>query len=235
MNCSEFESNLEELVEVRSEMLSDSLATHVRECAACGQRWRDHQLLAAAVRVWRPVVVPQLLAESVLKQLHRDHQPRTASDTRPGTRTGTRWVVVTIAAACLLMLFGFGVSRPTRPTGSGGMAAGRTPESQEVTSSVVAVFQDLKSEYRELAAETSATARDFAIVIPVPSNAAWSDMGLADPTTRPVDTTDSSPDESTGNQRPPGAVTALGRSIGSQISQAMDFLWVAVPDDIPRS
>lgn len=235
MNCSEFESNLEELVEARNETLSDSLATHVRECTACGQRWRDQQLLAAAVRAWRPVVVPQLLAESVLKQLDREHQPRRASDTRPGTRTGTRWIVVTVAAACLLMLFGFGVSRPTRPTGPGGSLAGRTPESQEVASSVVAVFQDLRSEYRELAAETSATARDFAVVLPVPSNAPWAEMGLADPTTKPVDTTDSSPDENIGNQRPPGAVTVLGRSIGSQISQAMDFLWVAVPDDIPRS
>jgi hypothetical protein len=33
---------------------------------------------------------------------------------------------------------------------------------------------------------------------------------------------------------PPRAVTNIGRSFGAQIGQAMDFLWTAIPEPVPR-
>lgn len=232
MNCSEFESSLAALVESHGEQLSRAMASHSSECAECGQRCRDHQLLVAAVRAWRPVSVPGFLAEAVLEELRCGERssPRSTRGLRPST--GTRWMVVMIAAASLLLVLGLGMTGPTSPSGLAPMVAIRTSESVEVASSVAAVLQDLKSGYRELAEETTATAREFAVALPAPSSAPWTEIGLVEPVVKSVDTVDQANEHHA--DIPPGAITLLGRSIGSQIGQAMDFLRVAVPEDVPR-
>ena len=69
MNCSEFETMLDELVDARGGQLSDAAAEHRQSCPACTQLWRDHCLLDAAVMLWRPVEVPASLTGLVLRSL----------------------------------------------------------------------------------------------------------------------------------------------------------------------
>ncbi len=242
MNCSGFEIELEQLVEARGATLTDQAMTHAMECSACSQRWRDHRLIDAALAVWLPVQVSPSLAETVLAQVQAERTP-VSMPSRSAVRTRGRWLVV-VAAACLLAILGFGMAthpgsgdrslarREGRPsTNTGGLTPPRSEEngpstkqsSLEVASSVAAVLDDLRMEYRELAAETSATAREFAVVLPSTPVAPWG-----------IENNGDRGSENVANNLPPGAVSVIGRSIGTQISQAMDFLWVAVPDSVPR-
>src|SRR5437016_6159352 len=108
MNCSEFENELEKLVESRGEAVSDRAALHVAECAGCRHRWHEHRLLAAALLAWRPVVSPSSLVDSVLARLIQEQiRPVTAR-----AEGRTRWMVVATAAACLMAVLGFGLMGP---------------------------------------------------------------------------------------------------------------------------
>ena len=232
MNCSEFENELEQLVESRCIALTDHAATHTTECGACGQRWRDHRLIDIALAAWRPVPLPPALAETLLAQLLAERNPLPMV-TRSTAAHRSRWTVVAVAA-CLLAILGFGMS--TIP-GSGNrtlaLRQGGSPTPQpsdisrqssvEVVSSVAAVLDDLRTEYRELAAETRATAREFAVVIPPSPVVPWVNEHNSDRAP-----------ENIADAVPAGAVSVIGRSIGTQIGQAMDFLWVTVPDTVPR-
>jgi hypothetical protein len=97
----------------------------------------------------------------------------------------------------------------------------------EVASSVAAVLDDLHAEYRVLAEETSTTARELADALPTPNTAPW-DTGFS-ASASPANT-----DLENSRGTPPGAVSLIGRSFGNQIGQAMDFLRLAVPDEVPR-
>lgn len=226
MNCSEFERELEQLVETRGSALPAAASSHCSQCAACQQVWNDHRLLTAAVTLWKPVTVPASLAAGVLDQL-RDLRP-----SEPAIRGTARSVsgqgrIAVAAAAVLLAVLGLGMMRWSGSIGDqlAQHQPNRPAAPLEVTSSMAAVLDDLRTEYRGLADETSATARDLAITMPsTVSVVPWVDANpLAGPT--------SSNDEPSAS---PHAVTALGNSIGTQISQAMDFLWTSVPDEVPR-
>ena len=246
MNCSEFDIELERLVEARGGTLTDPAVAHAAACAGCHHRWCDQRLVDAALLAWRPVRSPALLTESVLGHL-LEERTRPAGSPHTMTRAETRlgWMAVSAAAACLLTVLGIGMA--TRPG-----ALDRSHPQQlslhpprmsqppvhtsapiEVASSMVAVLNDLRTGYRELAAETSATAREFAVVLPETPAAPWAELGLSDTGSKTVGSTD----HSSGNvvdKAPSGAVSVIGRSIGTQIGQAMDFLWVAVPESVPR-
>ena len=91
-----------------------------------------------------------------------------------------------------------------------------------VSESVVAVLTDLKAEYQELANETTATARDFAAVMP--QSVAWPRAVL--PVREGLLAND-------GTEAAPQPGAELGRSIGDQIGQAIGFLWETVPNRVP--
>ena len=258
MNCSEFEIELEQLVEARGGALTESAVAHSVACAGCRRQWDDQRLVDTALRAWRLVETPTSLTESVLGQLFEDRTPSVspagaAGLSRPTPRADTRWgwMAVSAAAACLLTVLGIGMmtgpgsdelrlaghnsGQPTRVFPQPNRAATST----EVAASVDAVLNDLRTGYRELAAETSATAREFAVVLPASPATSWVDVGLSDVGSKPgmVSKPDTSTDPQMENadvQAPQGTASVIGRSIGTQIGQAMDFLWVAVPGDVPR-
>lgn len=260
MNCSDFEQELEQVVEARGRALSDRGAAHAIECADCGQRWSDARLIDAAIVAWRPVLCPPSLADSVVARLLGErmlHERTAASEVMPARASAearreahSQWVVVALAAACLLVVLGFGM--PTRqPSSDRNVAvapANHLPatspvtsvqqvherDSVEVASSVAAVFNDLRAEYRGLAEETSATAQEFAIVLPGTHVVAWADPRIFDASLKPVESPETTGATKVAAAAPQGAVTVIGRSIGTQIGQAMDFLRVAVPESIPR-
>ncbi|MDB5345456.1 MAG: hypothetical protein JWP89_3833 [Schlesneria sp.] len=233
MNCSAFEKELEHLVETRGESLPESVAAHVGTCDACHALYRDHQLLNVAVVRWRPVETPPSLAASVLSQLLNEQlSPSTLQTSQ--VRSGRGWVPVAVAA-CMLAVLGIGVSLRS---GSIDRSLARKEHDRpapiiehaldapaEVASSMAAVFDDLRTEYQGLAADTTATARELAVVIPTSPAIPWGDMRMSN-----IASNLAVPDE----QQTSGGVTAIGRSIGTQITQAMDFLWTTVPPEVPR-
>ena len=230
MNCSEFETTLDELVDARGRQLSDAAAEHRQSCPACTQLWRDHCLLDAAVKLWRPVEVPASLIGLVLRSLHDERplsQPKRIEldvALRPQARSG-RWAVAA-TAACLALVCLFAIRSGNdgrdRPMAHSPLAQSNNPTTLanaapvEVSESVVALLADLKAEYRGLAEETNATARDLVAVLP--QTVAWPNPVLTN-----------------GDGDEPSSVPAaeIGRSIGDQIGQAIGFLWQSVPSGEP--
>ena len=163
MNCSEFNLGLKELVETRGASSSESLLAHAVSCEVCRQQWCDHLLLEAALRAWHPISSPSLV-NGVLRNVFEDHE-------RQQTGVGTlesrrRWLVVAIAAACLLIALRVGMTSRF-DSGDRNLALNKTGHSIRtsqpdagsvdeppvgVASSVAAVFEDLRSEYDEFAA-----------------------------------------------------------------------------------
>lgn len=242
MNCSEFETELEQLVENRAATFTDSASSHLGQCMACRQRWNDHLLIESALVSWRQVPTMSSMADRLIQELRDEQISRqaTVSLVPPKSATsGAAWIAVVAAAACVVLTLGLGTVWRSG-TGQQSITLVQTndvhpsdlrtiePSQIGVASSVAAVLDDLRAEYQELAAETSATARDFAVALPPTPLGPWPDSRLkatAEPTRDPDDT---------AVQTSSGTVSALGRSIGTQISQAMDFLWVAVPENVPR-
>lgn len=152
----------------------------------------------------------------------------------------TNWVVAATLACVAMTCWmatrridplredGTAVARTTpnarRSVTGGQPSLGKGAEVSEVgvSDSVVAVLADLKAEYQELANETTATARDFAAVMP--QSVAWPRAVL--PVREEI-----SEDHGTDAVPQPGA--ELSRSIGDQIGQAIGFLWDTVPSRVP--
>ena len=230
MNCSEFETILDELVDARGGQLSDAAAEHRQSCPACTQLWRDHCLLDAAVKLWRPVEVPASLTGLVLRSLH-DEKPQSQPKriemdeaSRPQARS-RRWAVAAtatcLALACLFAIRSGDVERdrliahaPVAQSNDHTTLANAVPV--EVSESVVALLADLKAEYRGLADETTATAQDFVAVLP--QSVAWPNPMLTN---------------GSGDEPPSAPASEIGRSIGDQIGQAIGFLWQSVPSGEP--
>jgi hypothetical protein len=261
MNCSEFEAEVQRLVEMRGASLSDAAETHRQACTECARLWQNHRMVEAALAAWRPVEVPANLTESVLRRLAEpsgvDGSSRADAVTVRirSTSAPSQWGALLAAAACLVVSVWFGLA--ARPQNQDATArshsaligtapgetvpitteiAGRTASAQsnapsvDVAESVVAVIDDLRGEYRELAEVTRETARDLVSVLPPTSPAAWMEE-VASPGTAPATATgtDGLPEDQS-----PGAVSQIGRSIGDQIGQAIDFLRVAVPTTVPQ-
>jgi|GEM_PF-2314050 len=254
MNCSDFEAVLHEQVESRRSPLSDEAVDHRQSCPACESLWRDHFLLESAISAWRPVEVPALLSDRVLRSLagplsplsdemptvlleSRSLEPAVLSH-RPSRRAN--WVVAA-TVACVAMTCWM-ATRRIDPLREGGAAVARTTPNDGrsltgerssvgtgtevsevgVSESVVAVLSDLKAEYQELANETTATARDFAAVMP--QSVAWPRAVL--PVREGLLASD-------GTEAAPQPGAELSRSIGGQIGQAIGFLWETVPNRVP--
>lgn len=239
-DCSEFEQELERLVEARETVLQGPALQHAEKCAPCRIRWNEHRLMEAALVAWRPVSCPPTLAESVLRDILNTERPALGSSQKPSAgrfapnETRSRWMTVVVAAACLCVTLGLSFSVGPRADRNDLVSGPRdvsvaqvlasADSSVEVASSVAAVLEDLRSEYRDLAAETTATARDLAVALPVAPVAPWMESSPANSPSEAVES------GIVGE----GPVSVIGRSIGIQIGQAMDFLRVAVPQEIPR-
>ena len=252
MNCSEFEAEVQRLVESRDSTLPDAAASHGQTCAACSRLWRDHRLVDAALVAWRPVEIPATLTESVMRRLADASGVNGPAGTDGvavrvcSASAPSQWGALVAAAACLIVSVWFGLSaRPINRTGD--LTRNNSPSvevgvirrnasvlspqpSLDVAESVVAVFDDLRGEYRELAEVTKATARDIAVVLPPTSPVSWMEdaasAGIVRSTTIGA--------EGLGDASSPGAVSQIGRSIGDQIGQAIEFLRVAVPASVPQ-
>ena len=239
MNCSEFSEELQHLVESRSDSPSTAATTHINECSTCRQQWHDHLLLAAALRAWIPIANPPSLVDGVLNQL-QSTTPGISVSARADSR---RWTAVAMVAACLIALIAVGIIHQSTPDDHNVAQNDRRKQNQRepepadsgsdrtiaVASSVVAVLEDLRTEYQEIAEETRASARDFAVAIPSTPVTPWTELLLPD-----VASADPPPVQSPASAPSQGAVSVISRSIGSQIGEAMDFLWVAVPDGVPK-
>lgn len=229
MNCTGFEQELQERVEQRATGLSEAARRHAADCDACRAAWREHQLLAAALVTLQPTPAPAGFADSILNALlsepaaqsDRDLStvtPQPRSDAAP-TRPQTWWTFSAVAAS-VLALASLGLLMSPEPPPRQ-LAQSPLEEPLEVASSVAAVLSDLRTDYQALASETSATARDLAQVLPVPSAAPWTGVSVVTPK-------DDFP-------AAPAGVVEVGRSIGTQIADAVDFLWLTMPDEEPRS
>lgn len=233
MNCSEFEKELEQLVETRGESLPEPALAHLERCADCRLLHREHQLINIAIAKWRPVEIPASLLESVMNQVidERLSRPIPAA---PSAASRRGWFPVA-AIACLLVIIGVGIG--LRPDSNDPTLAqnGNPPPLRsgpdrgapvEVATSMAAVLDDLTTEYRGLAADTTATARELAVVIPTAPAIPWGDLSVSNIASKST-VVDQDPESATG-------VTEIGRTIGTQITQAMDFLWTSVPAEVPR-
>ena len=172
----------------------------------------------------------------------RSFEPADPRSTVPAPRHSrrTNWAVAAtvacVAMACWIATRridplregGATVARTTpnggRPLTGERSSVGTGTEVSEVgvSESVVAVLTDLKAEYQELANETTATARDFAAVMP--QSVAWPRTVL--PVGEGLLAND-------GTEAAPQPGAELGRSIGDQIGQAIGFLWETVPNRVP--
>jgi len=216
MNCTDFEAELKRLVEQHGSDLSESAIRHHADCTDCQDRWRDEGLLAGILPALRVRAVPAGLADRVLAELRRESLPSTPGETPVPSRHG--WWVVGLVAASVLVVVGLGLI--VAPPGSPPALAIRDPlpTPPEVGPSVAAVLADLRSEYLVLATEGTATAQDLVRALPSPP-APW-------PEPAPIAQPELTPVASAG-------VVTVGKSIGSQIAQAVDFLRLTVPSEEP--
>lgn len=281
MNCSEFELELDRLIESRSATLAPAAQSHCAECADCQGRWREYRLIETAILAWLPVTCPPTLADAVLAELKSGGSSSAGVPSREESlevdrltdgvvlsegvvvsspnpvkarRRLSTWGAV-MAAASLLLVLGIGLawrppvgertiasqsghqrSRESRALMNGSTV--ETRDSVEVSLSLAAVMQDLRSEYQGFAAETKATAQELASAMPSSPVPAWMDVGLIDSPgkvmdNKVMDKTNANEASQSGDSSP-SAVTAIGRTFGSQITQAMDFLRITVPESVPR-
>ena len=199
----------------------------------------DQQLKALATGIG-PESLPTGLLDSVLAELidpaltvtrsepdGRTHHglPRTAlysksKDSDSQRRSGV--LAVASVAACLVLAVVFATNQAGRS--SVDLARVSPPPAIEhpvtttldVSQTLTAVFSDIRSEYREMASETTSVARDLANVFPqhvtVPFQASHDELEL-----RPTS----------------GDVVRIWRPISSRVESALGFLWQAVPSEVP--
>lgn len=126
MNCIEFESTIRTHVETRRPLDDAGLKEHARQCATCGQIWRDHYILDRVISPWKTEVFEVDLSETILEQFSASK--KTGDDSRISQRVATlvvpqraelsfmdtrtidrktpttAWVIMSIIASVLVML-----------------------------------------------------------------------------------------------------------------------------------
>ena len=152
--------------------------------------------------------------------------PRTAIHSKPKDSDSQRRsgiLAVASVAACLVLAVIFATNQAGRSSVDLARVSPTPPIEQPITftpldvsQTLTAVFSDIRSEYREMASETTAVARDLVNVFPqhvsVPFQASHDELEL-----RPTS----------------GDVVRIWRPISSQVESALGFLWQAVPSEVP--
>jgi hypothetical protein len=197
----------------------------------------DQQLKALASTV-HPATLPADLCDLVLAEFkmppvrHRsselnvgDHQQLAVCSISKESDSPRRSGLLAIAsvAACLFLAVIFATNQPRRNSVELAQLAPPPVIEQpiastplDVSQTLTAVFSDIRSEYREMASETTSVARDLVNVFPqhvtVPFQASHNELEL-----RPTS----------------GDVVRIWRPISSQVESALGFLWQAVPSEVP--
>ncbi len=137
------------------------------------------------------------------------------------------FLAVASVAACLLLAVIFATNQADRNSAELARVSApsviqqpitppATPTSLDVSQTLTAVLSDIRSEYRDMASETTSVARDLVnalpqhVIIPFPASR------------DEVELTPSS-----------GDVVRIWRPISSQVESALGFLWQAVPSEVP--
>jgi hypothetical protein len=240
MNCIEFEAAIDRSVEQRT-AVDPAALEHATACPPCRMAWERHCRLETAIAAWRPIERPTSLVDAVLAELrlstesHVQHAPVAAVDEKGDrpvrVRSGGRAVMSVAAVLIVVAVFSsryasapFNLAHDTSGTdaqGNGDAPPGIDHSTLSVAQTLSTVLSDLKSEYHELASETSSAARELVnalphrIVLPVGPNSAVNDVPL---TELPLKSSD---------------VARAWLPIGSRVETALGFLWQAIPNDVP--
>ncbi|MEI8021487.1 MAG: hypothetical protein WCH39_24975 [Schlesneria sp.] len=200
----------------------------------------DQQMKAFAAGI-DPASLPAGLRDSVLAELIDPALTRGLSQPDAGTHHGlprtaihsksedsdslrrSGILAVASVAACLALAVIFATNQARRSSFDLARVSPAPAIEQPITvtpldvsQTLTAVFSDIRSEYREMASETTAVARDLVNVFPqhvsVPFQATHDELELH-PTS--------------------GDVVRIWRPISSQVESALGFLWQAVPSEVP--
>lgn len=165
----------------------------------------------------------------------------------------SQYGIVAVSAACLTLACWIGVNSIARTTGSSVVKSHQinnhnqrlvsaNPSTTEVAESVATMLAELKSQYDDIASETAATAHDFAAAIPTSSPWTTEPFGFLsshqNEVSTEIDTQQNSNDaKSLTNHdhiRPQSMVPKLPEAIGSQIEEAVGFLWLSERRNSPK-
>ena len=233
LNCDNCRSELE--IHRQLETAIDAWRSEIGIQAVAGLT--DQQLKALASTV-HPATLPADLCDLVLAELTMspvmtgssesnvgDHQKLTLRSIPKESSLPRRSGVLAIAsvAACLALAVIFATNQAGRNSDELVQVAPSPVIVQpiasaplDVSQTLTAVFSDIRSEYREMASETTSVARDLVNVFPqhvtVPFQANHDEVEL-----RPTS----------------GDVVRIWRPISSQVESALGFLWQAVPSEVP--
>lgn len=240
MNCIEFESAVEHAVETR-EPVSEMAIAHMKTCSNCQQMGALCQQLDQVIAVWRQLIPPVGMVDSVMSkladatyaaepadlsdlQVELKPQPvRTPHDPTPIRRsTRTQLLAMGSMVACLAVVsVGVFYSAPNATP----LAQSERPPiaievtidaSYDVSDKLTGVLAGIQSEYHELANETTLAAQDMVTAIPL--RVAESVL----PTSTELDILPNT-----------NSVKEILKPIGTRVGNAFSFLLEAVPTEIP--
>ena len=242
MNCIEFEYAAEYATAMR-EPLPEAVLAHARACSHCQRIWALNHQLDEIISAWRQTPPPVGLVDAVLAKLADPtfaSEPQDLSDLRseplvvrhrhesaPVRRSNrTQAVAVVSMASCLFvamtgLLYLFSETdhsgnRLTRSAAAPVAIEVTTDASYDVSNKLVGVLTGIRSEYHEIASETSSAARDLVTSIP---------LRVAESVLPATEEFEMIPD---GNN-----VKQIFQPIGKRVGRAFGFLLEAVPSEIP--
>ncbi len=198
MNCPEFHSSLDRLVEQHTPLdrLSDALRQHADECAGCRTHWQSQVMLNGAIHHWRADTPEVDLTDLVLSRVaeEADGQSRTVSVEPPPKSRRTAWLMWPMVACLCVMCLGIGwlvanrtgadpnrtpqVAEEIAPVPTENEMASSSPSEPNTTDAtgreLVAVVDDAGSAYQTLVNDTTETLGDFKLLVTawVPSSSA---------------------------------------------------------------
>ena len=205
MNCPEFHSALDRLVEQHAALdrLSDPLRQHADRCDGCRHYWQTQVMLNGAIHHWRTDTPEVDLTDVVLSRVAEEADWRSqptpvASPSKPHRMAGFVWPLV--ACLCVLCVgIGWIIAHRSGDDSNNtpGLAEETDPSPIETESPVtrlepqhsetrrqelVAVVDDAGSAYQTLVNDTTETLGDFKLLVTawVPSSSASTDTGAAE-------------------------------------------------------
>jgi hypothetical protein len=245
MNCIEFETAAERAVETR-QPASAMMLEHQSTCSDCRQAWERQRQLDGVIAAWKSVRSRVDLADAVLDQLSRpdtgfdwdsdlpnnsehydsEHglavvpSSRTLATSRRASRSGL--LVLGASAACLaiaILFTAFNSSDPHQLASRSQPVPNQRIHSDvslDMSTSLTSVISDLQSEYRDVASETTAMARE-----------------MVDGITQPVEMSSLTTTDAVDLRPISKDVGRMLQPIGDGVESAFGFLWQALPREIP--
>lgn len=110
LNCNEFEAELNRSVETRTGP-NDRLRAHAASCAACGERWKEHQMLERAIGEWNAATPAADLTDRVVAGW-RSYVATAVVPPQQAPARPARGVLAVATASVVLMAAALLFSRP---------------------------------------------------------------------------------------------------------------------------